>query len=206
MARKEGGSGSAGPAGGPAALRAALGERSIVMIGMMGAGKSSVGRRLAARLGVPFVDADAEVEKAAGCSISEFFERHGEATFRDGERRVIARLLETGPQVLATGGGAWMCPETRSAVAAHGVSVWLRAEVDVLLRRVKRRNNRPLLAGPDAEETLKRLVAERYPVYAEADLAVQSRDVTHDMMVDDILDGLAGLLLPAPPAPVEGGR
>ncbi len=129
----------------PATVRERLGARSAVLIGMMGAGKSSVGRRLAARLGLSFVDADSEIETAAGCSIPEIFERHGEEHFRDGERKVIARLLEHGPQVLATGGGAWMNEVTRETIAASGVSVWLKADFDVLLRRVKRRGNRPLL-------------------------------------------------------------
>jgi shikimate kinase len=175
----------------PGAILDALGARSIVLIGMMGAGKSSVGRRLAARLGLPFVDADAEIEAAAGCSIPEMFAEHGEPYFRDGERRVIARLLDDGPQVLATGGGAWMNAETRDNIAGKGISVWLEADVDVLLRRVKRRNNRPLLAGPDSEATLRRLVEERYPVYALADITVRSRDVTHETVVGEILAGLA---------------
>jgi shikimate kinase len=187
------------------ALRRALGDRSIVFIGMMGAGKSSVGRRLASRLGLPFVDADAEIEKAAGCSIPEMFERYGEHYFRDGERRVIARLLENGPQVLATGGGAWMNPETRASVAARGISVWLKADIDVLLRRVKRRSNRPLLAGDDAEQTLERLVEERYPVYALADITVQSRDVSHEQVVDEVVEGLGAALAAPSDSPARGG-
>lgn len=179
----------------PAELRRALGSRSVVLVGMMGAGKSSIGRRVAARLELPFVDADSEIEKAAGSSIPEIFEQHGERYFRDGERRVIARLLNHGPQVLATGGGAWMCPETRDSIAEQGISVWLKADVDVLLRRVKRRSNRPLLAGPDSEEKLVRLVEERYPVYARADVTVHSRDVSHEQMVDEVLAGLGDRLL-----------
>jgi shikimate kinase len=174
----------------PSAVRARLGERSVVLIGMMGAGKSSVGRRLASRMGLPFVDADSEIEAAAGCSIPEIFERHGEEHFRDGERKVIARLLENGPQVLATGGGAWINEATRENISDHGVSVWLKADLDVLLRRVKRRSNRPLLKVPDVEGTLRRLVDERYPVYATADATVLSRDVPHDVVVDEILDAL----------------
>src|SRR5947207_11832163 len=127
------------------ALVAALGKRSIVLVGMMGAGKSSIGRRLAARLGIPYVDADAEIEAAAGMTIEEIFADYGEASFRSGERRVIARLLEAGPQVLAAGGGAFMHPETRAVIRRNGVSVWLKADFDVLLRRVTRRNDRPLL-------------------------------------------------------------
>jgi shikimate kinase len=185
------------------ALVPALGRRSIVLIGMMGAGKSSVGRRLATRLGVPFVDADAEIEKAAGMTISEIFSAHGEPYFRAGETRVIARLLESGPQVLATGGGAFMSPDTRAAIDAKGVSVWLRATVDVLVRRIKRRNDRPLLKGVDPVETLKRLIDARYPTYAEADVTVESRDVPHDVIVEEIVAGLCSqprLLERAPPA------
>jgi shikimate kinase len=183
----------------PAAIRARMGDRTAVLIGMMGAGKSSVGRRLAARLGLPFADADTEIEAAAGCSISEIFELHGEEHFRDGERKVIARLLENGPQVLATGGGAWMNATTRENIAARGVSVWLKADLDVLLRRVKRRGNRPLLKVDDVEETLRRLIDLRYPAYAEADLTVHSREVPHDVVVDEILEALDGCL-PGGPA------
>jgi shikimate kinase len=180
-----------------AGLVAALGSRSVVLVGMMGAGKSSVGRRLAGRLGLPFVDADTEIEKAAGMSIPEIFSNHGEPYFRAGEARVIARLLEGGPQVLATGGGAFMNAETRAAIRSSGVSVWLRASVDVLARRIKRRTDRPLLKGGDPTATLRRLIDERYPVYAEADLTVESREVPHDTIVDEIVEGLRGRLLPA---------
>ena len=173
-------------------LRAALGRRSIVLVGMMGAGKSSIGRRLASRLCVPFVDADIEIEKAAGMSISEMFATHGEPYFRGGEMRVIARLLESGPQVLATGGGAFMNAETRAAVRAKGISVWLRATLEVLSRRIKRRGDRPLLKNADPADTLRRLIDERYPVYAEADLTVESRDVPHETIVDEILEALRG--------------
>lgn len=180
----------------PAGIRARLGDRSAVLIGMMGAGKSSVGRRLAARLGLPFVDADTEIEAAAGCSISEIFELHGEGHFREGERKVIARLLESGPQVLATGGGAWMNDVTRGNIAARGISIWLRADLDVLLRRVKRRTNRPLLDVEDVDAALRRLVDERYPVYGRADVTVHSRDVPHDVVVDEILEALDRRLPP----------
>jgi shikimate kinase len=176
------------------AIEAALGTRSIVLVGMMGAGKSSVGRRLAKKLDVPFVDADTEIERAAGMTVSEIFERHGEESFRSGEARVIARLLEQGRQVLATGGGAFMNPGTRALIAAKGVSVWLKAEPDVLLRRIKRRSDRPLLRTADPAATLNRLIAERYPVYAEADVTLHSRDVPHEIVVDEIIAGIAAKL------------
>jgi shikimate kinase len=179
-----------GPALPERALVAALGQRSIVLVGMMGAGKSSIGRRLAARLTIPFVDADTEIEKAAGMAISEIFSAHGESYFRAGEARVIARLLESGPQVLATGGGAFMSGETRAAIRVHGISVWLRATVDVLIRRIRRRSDRPLLKDVDPAETLKRLIDERHPTYAEADVTVESRDVPHETIVEEIVAGL----------------
>jgi shikimate kinase len=174
------------------ALGTALGRRSVVLVGMMGAGKSSIGRRLAARLGIPFVDADSEIEKAAGMTIPEIFATHGEPYFRAGEARVIARLLEGGPQVLATGGGAFMNPETRANIHAKGISVWLRATLEVLSRRIKRRTDRPLLKTTDPVATLRRLMEERYPVYAEANLTVESREVPHDTIVDEIVAGLRG--------------
>jgi len=161
--------------------------RSIVLVGLMGAGKSSVGRRLAARLGLPFVDADSEVEAAAGCTIEEMFETHGEQYFRDGERRVIARLLNGPRQVLATGGGAYMDPSTRACIREHGISIWLRAELDVLLKRVKRRKDRPLLKGGDPAATLRRLMDLRYPIYAEADITVDSGDGPHELVVEEIV-------------------
>ena len=157
----------------------------------MGAGKSAIGRRLAARLGMPFVDADAEIERAAGCTITDIFELHGEAAFRDGERRVIARLLTRPPHVLATGGGAFMDPATRAAIRANGISIWLKAALDLLLARVSRRSNRPLLAGGDARAILTRLMAERHPVYAEADITVESMDRPHEQMVQMVVDALA---------------
>jgi shikimate kinase len=177
-----------------AAIAAALGQRSVVLVGMMGAGKSSIGRRLAARLGVSFIDADAEIETAAGMTIPDIFAARGEADFRAGEARVIARLLESGPQVLATGGGAFMNESTRAAIAAKGISVWLRAEFDVLMRRIKRRQDRPLLKTDDPGATLRRLLAERDPVYATAELSVQSRDVPHEKIVDEIIEGLGDRL------------
>jgi shikimate kinase len=182
----------------------ALGRRSVVLVGMMGAGKSSVGRRLAARLHIPFVDADIEIEKAAGMTIPEIFATHGEPYFRAGETRVIARLLESGPQVLATGGGAFMNPDTRATIRLKGISVWLRATLEVLSRRIKRRNDRPLLTNTDPVETLRRLMDERYPVYAESDLTVESRDVPHESIVEEIIEGLRARLQAAPPA--EGAQ
>jgi shikimate kinase len=179
---------------------AALGKRAIVFVGMMGAGKSTVGRRLAARLGLNFVDADMEIEAAAGMSIPDIFAAHGEQYFRDGEVRVIARLLEGAPCVVATGGGAWMRTDTRERIRAKGVSVWLKADADVLLRRVKRRSDRPLLQTADPAATIEKLVAERYPVYAEADLTLLSREVPHDRIVEECLAALAAYLPDHPPA------
>ncbi|HEX5210430.1 MAG TPA: shikimate kinase [Pseudolabrys sp.] len=164
-----------------AAVVRVLGRRSIVLVGMMGAGKSSVGRRLAARLGMPFVDADTEIESAAGMSIPEIFARHGEDYFRSGEARVISRLLDGGPQVLATGGGAVMDQATRDLIHIKGVSVWLKAELDVLLKRTKRRNDRPLA------EKIKDLLPVREPVYALSDIVVQSRDEPHETIVEEIM-------------------
>jgi shikimate kinase len=174
----------------PASILARLGRRSIVLVGMMGAGKSSVGRKLAGRLALPFVDADSEIEAAAGMSIADIFETRGESEFRAGEARVIARLLEGGPQVVATGGGAFMNPDTRAAIRAKGISVWLRADFDVLMKRIRRRNDRPLLKTADPAATLRKLIEERYPVYAEADITIDSRDVLHDVIVDEVVQAL----------------
>ncbi len=171
-------------------IRARLGRRSIVLVGMMGAGKSSVGRRLANRLGLPFFDADTEIERAAGMTIPEIFAARGEAEFRDGERRVIARLLTSGPSVIATGGGAFMSVETRERIGEAGLSIWLKAEFDVLMRRVRKRSNRPLLKTADPEATLRKLIEDRYPVYALADVTILSRDVPHDTVVMEIIDAL----------------
>jgi shikimate kinase len=174
------------------AVATALGPRSIVLVGMMGAGKSSVGRRLAVRLGIPFVDADSEIEKAAGMTIPEIFAAHGEPYFRAGEARVIARLLDSGPQVLATGGGAFMNADTRAAIGDKGISVWLRASLDVLTRRIRRRNDRPLLKNSNPTETLRQLIDERSPTYALADLTIESREVPHDVIVDEVVAALCG--------------
>jgi shikimate kinase len=183
-----------------AAILGLLGPRSIVLVGMMGVGKSSIGRRLAARLGVPFVDADSEIETAAGMSIPDIFARHGEAYFRNGEARVIARLLESGPQVLASGGGAVMNADTRAAIKAKGVSIWLKAEFDVLMRRIaKRKNERPMLQTDDPSETLRQLMITREPFYALADLTVQSREAPHETIVAEIMRALTGFLGATPP-------
>jgi shikimate kinase len=181
-----------------AAILAALGARSIVLVGMMGAGKSSIGRRLALRLGIPFVDADIEIEKAAGMNIPDIFAIHGEPDFRTGEARVIARLLESPPQVLATGGGAFMNADTRALIAAKGISIWLKADYDVLMRRIRRRHDRPLLKTGDPGATLEKLIHERYPVYGLADLTTHSREVPHDRIVDEIVDALASHMAVAP--------
>ena len=172
------------------ALVAALGRRSIVLVGMMGAGKSSVGRKLASRLGLAFVDADSKIEEAAGMSIPDIFETRGEAEFRSGEARVIARLLDGGPQVLATGGGAFMNSDTRTLIRMKAMSVWLKADFDVLMKRIKRRSDRPMLKTADPAATLKHLMDVRYPVYAEADVTVESREVVHEIIVEEILDRL----------------
>src|SRR5689334_7671032 len=179
------------PSSPEAAISAALGKRLIVLVGMMGAGKSTIGRRLAARLKLPFTDADSEIEVAhAGMSIPEIFETHGEAYFRDGEARVIARLLSDGPAVLATGGGAFMREETRNCIRAKAISLWLRADADVIMRRVRRRADRPLLQTADPEGTVNRLLGEREPVYRSADLTISSRDVPHDRIVEECLEAL----------------
>jgi shikimate kinase len=169
-----------------------LGTRSLVLVGLMGAGKSTVGRRLAQKLGLPFRDADHEIESAAGMSIPDIFSIHGEEHFRDGERRVIARLLQEGPMVLATGGGAFMNEETRARIAEHGISVWLRADLDVLMRRVRKRATRPLLQNPDPEGTMRQLMTIRHPVYALADLTVDSHEAPHDRVVLDVIEALTG--------------
>jgi shikimate kinase len=188
------------------ALLTALGPRSIVLVGMMGAGKSSIGRKLAQTIGLPFVDADSEIELAAGMTIADIFAEKGEAYFRAGEARVIARLLEGGPQVLATGGGAFMHPQTRALIREKAISIWLKAEFDVLYRRIRRRNDRPLLKTDDPAATLQRLIAEREPVYAQADLVIASREVPHEVIVGEILAALtAHLGLSAPHAEAATG-
>jgi len=173
-----------------AELRARLGKRSIALVGMPGSGKSSIGRRLAPRLGLPFVDADAEIETAAGMSIPEMFAQHGEAYFRGGEARVIARLLEEGPSIIATGGGALMNDGTRALIRKRAVSIWLRAEIPVLMRRVRRKGDRPLLQNGDPEETLKKLLSQRETLYAGADIVITSREGPHEAVVDSMIEAL----------------
>jgi len=178
-----------------AEIAAALGTRSVVLVGMMGAGKSTIGRRLSARLHLPFLDADSEIELAhAGMTIPEIFAAHGEPYFRDGEARVIARLLDSGPAVLATGGGAFMREETRNRIGAKAVSIWLQADADIILRRVKRRADRPLLQTADPAATIERLLEEREPVYRHADLTIWSRDVPHEKIVDECIEALHAFL------------
>ncbi len=190
-------------------VAAALSGRSVVLVGMMGAGKTSVGKRLATKLGLPFVDADAEIEAGAQLTISEIFERFGEAYFREGERKVIARLLKGGPLVLATGGGAFMNATTRDNIASHGLSIWLKPSFDILLARVRKKSNRPLLKTADPELTLRRLLEERSPTYALADFTIESVDAAHDSVVEAILQRVHSTLsndagaLPPPRRPVE---
>jgi shikimate kinase/3-dehydroquinate synthase len=178
-----------------ARVRQGMGGRSLVLVGMMGAGKSSVGRRLAQRLGLPFADADTEIEAAAGMTVPEIFAQRGEEEFRKGERRVIARLLEQGATVIATGGGAYQAEETRARIAETGIAIWLKADFDVLMRRVRKRSNRPLLQTPDPEGTLKKLMADRAPVYGLAELTITSRDVPHDVIVEEIILALDAFLM-----------
>ncbi len=164
--------------------------RTIALVGLMGAGKSAIGKRLALRLGLPFVDADDEIERAAGCSIAEIFEKYGEAEFRAGERRVICRLLEEAPHVLSTGGGAYMDPDTRALMRNKALTVWLRADLDVLFERVKKRGHRPLLRQGDPREVLQRLMEQRYPIYAEADVTVESTAQPADRTTDHVVEAL----------------
>ena len=181
-------------------ITSALGRRSVVLVGMMGAGKSTIGRRLAARLRLPFLDADIEIEAAhAGMTIPEIFATHGEPYFRDGEARVIARLLDGGPAVIATGGGAVMREETRNRIRDKAVSIWLKADIDVIMKRVRRRADRPLLQTEDPTGTVSRLLELREPLYATADLTIGSRDVPHERIVDECVDALRVRLCPATP-------
>ncbi len=177
-------------------IRSALERKSLVLIGLMGAGKSAIGRRLGKRLGLSFVDADKEIEAAAGKSVTEIFNDHGEDYFRDGERRVIARLLENGPVVLATGGGAYMNEATRAEIADKGLSIWLKADLETLMERVSRRDTRPLLQAGDPRQIMQTLMDERYPVYASADITIESRDVPHEIIVEEIVEAVAARVLP----------
>ena len=172
--------------------------RTVALVGLMGAGKSAIGKRLAARLDLPFVDADDEIERAAGCTISEFFEKYGEQEFRAGERRVIARLLDQPPLVLSTGGGAYIDNETRALMRTKAITVWLRAELDVLFDRVKKRTHRPLLRQGDPKEILDRLMQQRYPIYAEADLTVESTAQPADRTTEQVIDALRTYLQAQP--------
>ena len=172
-------------------IRDSLEYRSLVMIGLMGAGKTSIGKRLASALDMPFSDADQEIEKAAGKTINDIFAENGEAYFRDGERRVIARLLGEGPKVLATGGGAFMNAETRARIAAAGISIWLRADLDTLMARVSRRDNRPLLKTANPRIVMEKLITDRYPIYALADIIIDSRDIAHELIIDEIMNALS---------------
>jgi shikimate kinase len=172
-------------------IREKLGDHPVVLVGLMGAGKSSIGRRLAEKLDVPFVDADHEIEIAADKTIPEIFKDHGEAYFREGERRVISRLIENGAQVLSTGGGAFINEETRQAVQARGISVWLKADLTLLMKRVMKRADRPLLQTDNPEAVMQKLMDQRYPIYATADVTVESRDVQHTQMVNEVIKVLA---------------
>lgn len=178
----------------------ALRKTTVVLVGLMGVGKSSIGRRLATVLGLPFRDADEEIEKAAGRTIPEIFAERGEGEFREGERRVIARLLDDPPHVLAAGGGAFVNPEIRALIKRKAVSVWLKADIGVLVRRVARKDNRPLLHGRDAREVLERLAEERYPAYAEADLSVETGETPHQAAVEAVLAALTRRVQGAEPA------
>jgi shikimate kinase len=173
-----------------AAIRNAIGNKNVVLVGMMGAGKSSIGKRLAAELDIPFVDADSEIEAAANMTIPEIFETYGEDYFRDGERKVIARLLRDGPRIIATGGGAVADPETRRRIGRKSIAIWLKADVEILLERVKRRSNRPLLKADNPERVLRRLATEREPYYSCADITVRSHNAPHQYVVSEILSRL----------------
>src|SRR5262245_21067591 len=168
--------------------------KTVVFVGLMGVGKTCIGRRLAYRLDLPFVDADREIEEAAGCSIQEIFERHGEKYFREGERRVILRLLDNPPQVLSTGGGAILDPQTRGRIRERAISIWLRADLDLMLRRVSRRNDRPLLQVADPRAKLQELIDQRYPAYAEADITVDSVDGPPEVTLERVMGALAAHL------------
>jgi shikimate kinase len=175
-------------------LLARLGSRSIVFVGLMGAGKTAIGRKVAGMLGLPFTDSDHEIESVSRMTIPDLFERYGEAEFRSLEQRVIVRVLESGPQVLSTGGGAFMNEQTREAIAAYGLSVWLKADVDTLLDRVSKKQNRPLLKNADPRAVLEKLMAERNPVYALADVTVATRDERKEVIAGEVIEALGRYL------------
>lgn len=181
-------------------LLARLGQRSVVFVGLMGAGKTAIGRKVATALGLPFTDSDHEIESVSRMTIPDLFDRYGEAEFRSLEQRVIARVLESGPQVLSTGGGAFMNEQTREAIAAGGLSVWLKADVDTLLDRVSKKQNRPLLRNADPRAVLERLMAERYPVYALADVTVATRDERKEVIAGEVIEALGRHLVSHAPA------
>jgi len=181
-------------------LLARLGQRSVVFVGLMGAGKTAIGRKVAAALGLPFTDSDHEIESVSRMTIPDLFDRYGEAEFRSLEQRVIARVLENGPQVLSTGGGAFMNEQTREAIAAGGLSVWLKADIDTLLDRVSKKQNRPLLRNADPRAVLERLMAERYPVYALADVTVATRDERKEVIAGEVIEALGRHLAGQAPA------
>ncbi|MET0574993.1 MAG: shikimate kinase [Mesorhizobium sp.] len=175
-----------------------LGDRSIIFVGLMGAGKTAIGRKVAYALGLPFTDSDHEIEEASRMTIPELFELYGEAEFRALEQRVILRILESGRQVLSTGGGAFMNEHTRQAIADRGISVWLKADIDILMERVSKKQNRPLLKNPDPRAVMEKLMADRYPVYAKAALTVPTRDERKEIIATEVIDALAAALARAP--------
>lgn len=181
-----------------ASITSHLKGRALVLVGLMGAGKTTIGRRLAQALHLDFVDADAEIEEAAGETIPEIFQNHGEAAFRAGEKRVIARLLTNGTHVLATGGGAYMNAETRETIAQKALSIWLHADLDVLMDRVGRRGNRPLLNEENPRAVMEKLISERYPIYAQADLTIDSVEGTHEHVLEKLLIALEAYLIKHP--------
>ena len=176
------------------AIKAMLGKRSVVLVGLMGAGKSTIGKRVAQMLGVNFIDADTEIEAVSRMTIPELFERYGEAEFRDLERRVIRRILRSGPRVLATGGGAFMNEQTRKAIGRAGISVWLKADLDTLMERVSRKGNRPLLKTADPRATMQSLMDVRYPVYGLSQITIHSREEKKEVMAGEVVDALAAML------------
>ncbi len=173
-----------------ARVRTGIGGRTLVLVGLMGAGKTSVGRRVAQMLGVPFADSDHEIEGVSRMSVPDLFEAYGEAEFRALEQRVVTRLIAGGPAVIATGGGAFMNADTRASIRAHSISIWLKADLDTLMERVSRRQNRPLLKAPDPRAVMRKLMDERYPIYGEADVTVVSRDARHLVVASEIVEAV----------------